>query len=114
MAAASGKKRGPRPKDSRREGAPSPPYNVPHPIGPSPLGIRRAGFFLLLCISQTPEMHPRPFFLGFWHPRWSFAGVFRIRKGIRGHPRVRLAHVPVRIDPVMSSLSSLVVVLACL
>ena len=57
-----------------------PPYNVPH----SPLGIRRAGCFLLLCISQTPEMHPQPFFGGFWHPQWSFARILRIRR----HPRV--------------------------
>ena len=25
--------------------------------------------FLFLCISQMPEMHPRPFFGGFWHPQ---------------------------------------------
>ena len=61
------------------------PYNVPH----TPLGIRRAGCFLLLCISQTPEMHPRPFFGGFWHPQWSFARVFPHPQGIRRHPRVR-------------------------
>ena len=49
-----------------------------------PLGIRRAGCFLLLCISQTPEMHPRPFF-----------EVFGIRSGPspgvlphpQGHPQ---------------------------
>ena len=59
-------------KGRKRQQTPSPPYNVPH----TPLGIRRAGCFLLLCISQTPEMHPRPFFGGFWHPQWSFARVF--------------------------------------
>ena len=59
-------------KGRKRQQTPSPPYNVPH----TPLGIRRAGCFLLLCISQTPEMHPRPFFWGFWHPQWSFARVF--------------------------------------
>ena len=58
-------------KGGKRQKTPSPPYNVPH----TPLGIRRAGCFLLLCISQTPEMHPRPFFGGFWHPQWSFARV---------------------------------------
>ena len=64
---------------------PLPPYNVPH----TPLSIRRAGCFLLLCISQTPEMHPRPFFGGFWHAQWSSQGFSRIRRGIRRHPRVR-------------------------
>ena len=59
-------------KGRKRQQTPSPPYNVPH----TPLGIRRAGCSLLLCISQTPEMHPRPFFGGFWHPQWSFARVF--------------------------------------
>ena len=48
-------------KGRKRQKTPSPPYNVPH----TPLGIRRAGCFLLLCIPQTPEMHPRPFFGGF-------------------------------------------------
>ena len=72
-------------KASPREGkdrqkTPSPPYNVPH----TPLGIRRAGCFLLLCISQTPEMHPRPFFGGFWHPQWSFA---RVLPHPQGHPQ---------------------------
>ena len=60
-------------KGRKRQKTPSPPYNVPH----TPLGIRRAGCFLLLCISQTPEMHPRPFFGGFWHPQWSVV----LRKG---------------------------------
>ena len=59
-------------KGRKRQQTPSPPYNVPH----TRLGIRRAGCSLLLCISQTPEMHPRPFFGGFWHPQWSFARVF--------------------------------------
>ena len=69
------------PRDSSKaQKTPSPPYNVPH----TPLGIRRAGCVLLLCISQTPEMHPRPFFGGFWHPRWSFEGVV---PHPRGHPR---------------------------
>ena len=58
-------------KGRKRQKTPSPPYNVPH----TPLGIRRAGCFLLLCISQTPEMHPRPFFGSFWHPQWSFRRV---------------------------------------
>ena len=63
MEAASGQKRTPQ-HEGVTEGRggngrkPPPPYNVPH----TPLGIRRAGCFLLLCISQTPEMHPRPFF----------------------------------------------------
>ena len=61
-------------------GSKPPSPNMPH----TPLGIRRAGCFLLLCISQTPEMHPRPFFGGFWHPRWSFEGVV---PHPRGHPR---------------------------
>ena len=72
-------------KTSPREGEetaenPSPPYNVPH----IPLGIRRAGCFLLPCISQTPEMHPRPFFGCFWHPQWSFA---RVLPHPQGHPQ---------------------------
>ncbi len=67
-------------KGRKRQKAPSPPYNVPH----TPLGIRRAGCFLLLCISQTPEMHPRPFFGGFWHPQWSFA---RVLPHPQGHPQ---------------------------
>ena len=86
MEAASGKKRTPqheerhRGKGRKRQKTPSPPYNVPH----TPLGIRRAGCFLLLCISQTPEMHPRPFFGGFWHPQWSFA---RVLPHPQGHPQ---------------------------
>ena len=86
MEAASGKKRTPQ-HEGVTEGrggngrkTPSPPYNVPH----TPLGIRRAGCFLLLCISQTPEMHPRPFFGGFWHPQWSFA---RVLPHPQGHPQ---------------------------
>ena len=67
-------------KGRKRQKTPSPPYNVPH----TPLGIRRAGCFLLLCISQTPEMHPRPFFWGFWHPQWSFA---RVLPHAQGHPQ---------------------------
>ena len=67
-------------KGRKRQKTPSPPYNVPH----TPLGIRRAGCFLLLCISQTPEMHPRPFFGGFWHPQWSFA---RVLPHPQGHPQ---------------------------
>ena len=67
-------------KGRKRQKTPSPPYNVPH----TPLGIRRAGCFLLLCISQTPEMHPRPFFGGFWHPQWSFASVL---PHPQGHPQ---------------------------
>ena len=64
-----------------------------HPIGHpqggllsthTSLGIRRAGGFLLLCISQTPEMHPGPFFGGFWHPQWSFA---RVLPHPQGHPQ---------------------------
>ena len=58
-------------KGRKRQQTPSPPYNVPH----TPLGIRRAGCFLLLCISQTPEMHPRPFF---W---WFLASAVVLRKG---------------------------------
>ena len=50
----------------------------------TPLGIRRAGCFLLLCLSQTPEMHPRPFFGGFWHPQWSVA---RVLPHPQGHPQ---------------------------
>ena len=43
---------------------PLPPYNVSH----TPLGIRRAGCFLLLCISQRRKCI-RCHFLGvFWHP----------------------------------------------
>ena len=54
-------------KGRKRQQTPSLPYNVPH----TPLGIRRAGCFLLLCISQMPEIYPRPFFGGFWHPQIS-------------------------------------------
>ena len=85
MEAASGKKRTPQ-HEGVTEGRggngrkPPPPHNVPH----TPLGIRRAGCFLLLCISQTPEMHPRPFFGGFWHPQWSFA---RVLPHPQGHPQ---------------------------
>ena len=86
MEAASGKKRTPQ-HEGVTEGRggngrkpPPPPYNVPH----TPLGIRTAGCFLLLCISQTPEMHPRPFFGGFWHPQWSFA---RVLPHPQGHPQ---------------------------
>ena len=72
-----------REKGRKRQKTPSPPYNVPH----TPLGIRRAGCFLLLCISQTPEMHPRPFF------EFLASAVVirkgRIYRGIRRHPRVR-------------------------
>ena len=39
-----------------------------------PIGHPQGG--LLSITSQTPEMHPRPFFGGFWHPQWSFARVF--------------------------------------
>ena len=67
-------------KGRKRQKTPSPPYNVPH----TPSGIRRAGCFLLLFISQTPEMHPRPFFGGFWHPQWSFA---RVLPHPQGHPQ---------------------------
>ena len=84
MEAASGKKRTPQHEGVTEgrggNGNPLPPYNVPH----TPLGIRRAGCFLLLCISQTPEMHPRPFFGGFWHPQWSFA---RVLPHPQGHPQ---------------------------
>ena len=73
------RRRLPRAKESKDQKTPSPPYNVPHPIGHPQGGhgasAGRVALFVLLCISQTPEMHPRPFFLGFWHPRWSFAGV---------------------------------------
>ena len=55
-----------------------------HTMSHTPLGIRRAGCCVLLCISQTPEMHPRPFFLCFWHPRWSFA---RVVGHPHGHPQ---------------------------
>ena len=48
------------------------PYNVPH----TPLGIRRAACFLLLCISQTPEMHPRPF-LASSGPSQGFSSICR-------------------------------------
>ena len=57
-------------KGRKRQKTPSPPYNVPH----TPLGIRRAGCFLLLCISQTPKLHPRPFF---W---WFLASAVVLRK----------------------------------
>ena len=72
-------------KGRKRQKTPSPPYNVPH----TPLGIRRAGCFLLLCISQTPEMHPRPFFEVFGIRSGPSPGFSRIRRGIRRHPRVR-------------------------
>ena len=72
-------------KGRKRQKTPSPPHNVPH----TPLGIRRAGCFLLLCISQTPEMHPRQFF-GVCGIRSGPSQEFsRIRRGIRRHPRVR-------------------------
>ena len=87
MEAASWKKRTPQHEGvtegrggNGRKPLPPMPYNVPH----TPLGIRRAGCFLLLCISQTPEMHPRPFFGGFWHPQWSFA---RVLPHPQGHPQ---------------------------
>ena len=73
-------------KGRKRQKTASPPYNVPH----TPLGIRRAGCFLLVCISQTPEMHPTAIFWGLL----ASAVVLRtgspaIRRGIRRHPRVR-------------------------
>ena len=66
-------------KGRKRQQTPSPPYNVPH----TPLGIRRAGCFLLLCHT----------------PHWASAGrvafyyfVFlKRRKCIRGHFVVVLA-----------------------
>ena len=67
-------------KGRKRQKTPSPLYNVPH----TPLGIRRADCYLFLCISQTPEMHPRPFCGGFWHPQWSFA---RVLPHPQGHPQ---------------------------
>ena len=90
MEAASGKKRTPQHEgvtEGREETAenPLPPYNVSH----TPLGIRRAGCFLLLCISQTPEMHPLPFFGGFWHPHVVLRKGSPHPQGIRRHPRVR-------------------------
>ena len=63
MEAASGKKRTPQHEgvtEGRAGNGRKPP--PPHTMCHTPLGIRRAGCFLLLCISQTPEMHPRPFF----------------------------------------------------
>ena len=93
MEATSGKKRTPQ-HEGVTEGRggngrkpPPPPYNVPH----TPLGIRRAGCFLLLCISQTPEMHPRPFLVVFGirsDRSGPSQGFSRIRRGIRRHPRV--------------------------
>ena len=70
----------PREGEETAENPLPPPCNVPH----TPLGIRRAGCFLLLCISQTLEMHRRPFFGGFWHPQWSFA---RVLPHPQGHPQ---------------------------
>ena len=72
-------------KGRKRQKTPSPPYNVPH----TPLGIRRAGCFLLFCISETPEMHPRPFLGVFGIRSGPSQGFSRIRRGIRRHPRVR-------------------------
>ena len=87
MEAASGKKRTPQ-HEGVIEGRggngrkpPPPPYTMCHT---PPLGIRRAGCFLLLCISQTPEMHPRPFFGGISDPQWSFA---RLLPHPQGHPQ---------------------------
>ena len=92
MEAASGKKRTPQHEgvtEGRAGNGRKPPYNVPH----TPLGIRRAGLLSNTLISQTPEMHPRPFFGGFWHPQWSFA---RILPHLQGHPQasVRAAGFP--------------------
>ena len=57
-------------KGRKRQQTPSPPIQcATHPIGHPQGG-------LLSITSQTPEMHPRPFFGGFWHPQWSFARVF--------------------------------------
>ena len=98
MEAASGKKRTPQ-HEGVTEGRggngrkPPPPHTMCHTphwasagrvASHTPLGIRRAGCFLLLCISQTPEMHPRPFFGGFWHPQSSFA---RVLPHPQGHPQ---------------------------
>ena len=84
LEAASGKKRTPQHEDvtdrTKRNGS-KPPYNVPH----TPLGIRRASCFLLLLKRRKCI---RGHFFGFWHPQWSFARFFRIRRGIRRHPRV--------------------------
>ena len=59
----------------------------------TPLGIRKAGCFVLLCVSQTPEMHPRPCFGVFGVRGGPLKRSSRLRKGIRRHPRVRCAHV---------------------
>ena len=78
MEAASGKKRTPQHEDvtEGRGGngrKPPPPHTMCHTPH---WAIRRAGCFLLLCISQTPEMHRAAIFLVvFWHPQWSFARV---------------------------------------
>ena len=57
-------------KGRKRQKTPSPPYNVPH----TPLGIRRAGCFLLLCFSNAGNASAAIFWC-FWHPQWSFARV---------------------------------------
>ena len=73
MEAASGKKRTPQ-HEGVTEGRggngskPPPPHTMCH--------TPHWASAVLLCISQTPEMHPRPFFGGFWHAQWSFARVF--------------------------------------
>ena len=87
MEAASGKKRTPQ-HEGVTEGRGGNGRKPPPPIqcATHPIGHPQGGLLLLLCISQTPEMHPRPFFGGFSHPQWSFA---RVLPHPQGHPQAR-------------------------
>ena len=62
-------------KGRKRQKTPSPPYNVPH----TPLGIRRAGCFLLLCIFLKRRKCIRGHFLVVFGirsgPSQGFAGI---------------------------------------
>ena len=89
MEAASGKKRTPQHEDvtEGRGGngrKPPPPHTMCHTPHWASAGRVAFYYILLLCISQTPEMHPRPFFGNFWHPQWSFA---RVLPHPQGHPQ---------------------------
>jgi hypothetical protein len=89
MAAASGKKRTPQREDIP-EGTAAKARKTPpsHTMFHTPLGIRKAGCFELLCILKRRKCI-RGLFLGVFG-RWSFAGVV---PHLQRHPRVRCAHV---------------------
>ena len=80
MEAASGKKRTPQHEDvtEGRGGngrKPPPPHTMCHTPHWASAGRVAFYYILLLCISQTPEMHPRPFF------GWFLASAVVLRKG---------------------------------